>query len=814
MSSLPDAFSKTLESKPRNSYIAHLRQEQHTNNSAHSGTSTVNRLSRVFEASTHLEHTGYKPKPTPLTKTPSLRSPPIQEPRIKPEIDETSLDFKNIRARFQRDTSIQKPTIPLKPSMTGPPSPPEKIIVANKTGPPALPAKPKVTHHRYTEQNHRSYPQQTIDSPNETQQKGWQLSSSSLYLPSVIHRTATGNSSIISTTSTSSQTSNSTNSKRGWHISNWFSNQQQQQLDHEILKSSIKRSDTNETESLGTVSPQITGSSHSSKRTKVMNELLETEKTFQKDMTLLKEIYFDGAHHAGFSKSDIRYLFSNLTEIVEFEKTFVAMMEHTCEQDSVGVCFREMDCKEKIQGKTTSWDLGSLLIKPVQRVLKYPLLLREILALTPPTHDDYDNLLAAVKEIQDVADNINEIKRRKDIVEKIVGDKKRTEMSVEAYKKSTKIKQATGFAIEPTHDLLFEALNEKFEEQQEMVRQLAREVQGWVRHVKIGFENLQHLACSMETLYSSWGGVRVKSLTAVTDFSKMADHMYNNLARELDSDVRGYIYSRIDDFLKVFENPTQVINKRALKMIDYDRVRDMKLKGDVPDKALQESADAYVSINGQLVDELPKFFALTSQYIDILLGDLAFVQIKFNGLMQKEWKKLVEQNLGSQAAESYDTIIKAHTIQFDRVEELTNKITILNRNRYSTNQPSTSASLRTKSKISSSFKLGIDNDSSISSSIYSNNSAITSSSRTPTPITPITDNLIDVDYDNEAAQDFKCVVLYDFITDDHDQLSAKSGTVLWISQDPEFIDEEWWHATTLDDSNQSGWIPINYCKKL
>jgi hypothetical protein len=66
----------------------------------------------------------------------------------------------------------------------------------------------------------------------------------------------------------------------------------------------------------------------------------------------------------------------------------------------------------------------------VQRVLKYPLLLREILSLTPTTHQDYENLSVAVLEIQKVANNINEIKRRKDIVERIVGDKKRTEINV------------------------------------------------------------------------------------------------------------------------------------------------------------------------------------------------------------------------------------------------------------------------------------------------------------------------------------------------------------------------------------------------
>lgn len=240
----------------------------------------------------------------------------------------------------------------------------------------------------------------------------------------------------------------------------------------------------------------------------------------------------------------------------------------------------------------------------------------------------------------------------------------------------------------------------KFEEQQELIRQLARDVQGWVRHVKIGFENLQQLACSMEILYGSWGGVRVKSLNGISDFNKMASYMTATLSRELDNDVRGFVYSRIDDFLKVFENPAQVIHKRSLKMIDYDRVRDMKSKGDVPDKALQESADAYVSINGQLVDELPQFFNLTAKYFDILIGGLALVQLKFFGLMQREWIKLVEQNLGMQAAESFEAIIANHADAMDRVENIASKINILHRNRYasSTRSNSSTSSLLLKQR--------------------------------------------------------------------------------------------------------------------
>lgn len=53
--------------------------------------------------------------------------------------------------------------------------------------------------------------------------------------------------------------------------------------------------------------------------------------------------------------------------------------------------------------------------------------------LTLPTHSDFENLERATKEIQEVADRINEIKRRKDIVEKIVGDRRRTDVSVSTH---------------------------------------------------------------------------------------------------------------------------------------------------------------------------------------------------------------------------------------------------------------------------------------------------------------------------------------------------------------------------------------------
>ncbi|KAJ3208223.1 hypothetical protein HK099_000103 [Clydaea vesicula] len=196
-----------------------------------------------------------------------------------------------------------------------------------------------------------------------------------------------------------------------------------------------------------------------SNRQKVVMELLETEQSFYKDICLLKEIYWISAlEEKIFSKTDFKLLFSNLSQVVAtsnkilenlvvvsndngligklFNEMFDEIQETFCEYcknseqslqkvseisspeapDNVKEYLKT--CQLKLHGKTFAWDLPSLLIKPVQRVLKYPLLLKQLLKETDQSHDDYENLTIAVKRSEAVAEAINTVKKRKDVVEK------------------------------------------------------------------------------------------------------------------------------------------------------------------------------------------------------------------------------------------------------------------------------------------------------------------------------------------------------------------------------------------------------------
>ncbi|KAI5302054.1 hypothetical protein KEM55_001340, partial [Ascosphaera atra] len=78
------------------------------------------------------------------------------------------------------------------------------------------------------------------------------------------------------------------------------------------------------------------------------------------------------------------------------------------------------ECKSLAVGLTDAWDLDSLLVKPVQRMLKYPLLLTELLNATPSDHPDHPHLQQALKETTAISVRINESKKRADVVGQVI----------------------------------------------------------------------------------------------------------------------------------------------------------------------------------------------------------------------------------------------------------------------------------------------------------------------------------------------------------------------------------------------------------
>ncbi|KAF5900291.1 T-lymphoma invasion and metastasis-inducing protein 2-like isoform X1, partial [Clarias magur] len=194
---------------------------------------------------------------------------------------------------------------------------------------------------------------------------------------------------------------------------------------------------------------------------KVIQELVDTEKSYVKDLGCLFEIYLKPLEKETFlSRGEMESLFGSLPEMLDFQRVFLQTLEEktSSSPDSMtlqtaeqlkkllsslggsflyyadhfklysGFCanhikvqkvleraktdraFKEF-LEERNPTKQHSSTLESYLIKPVQRVLKYPLLLRELVSLTDPESVEHSHLTDALRAMEKVASHINEMQK-------------------------------------------------------------------------------------------------------------------------------------------------------------------------------------------------------------------------------------------------------------------------------------------------------------------------------------------------------------------------------------------------------------------
>ncbi|XP_016420250.1 T-lymphoma invasion and metastasis-inducing protein 2-like isoform X2 [Sinocyclocheilus rhinocerous] len=194
---------------------------------------------------------------------------------------------------------------------------------------------------------------------------------------------------------------------------------------------------------------------------KVIQELVNTEKSYVKDLNCLFEIYLKPLQKETFlTQDEMESLFGSLPEMLDFQKVFLQTLEekissfpnfNTLETPVQfkkllfslggsflyyaehfklysGFCANHIKVQKVLERAKTdrsfkefldarnptkqhSTTLESYLIKPVQRVLKYPLLLRELVSLTDTDSEEHYHLTEALKEMAKVASHINEMQK-------------------------------------------------------------------------------------------------------------------------------------------------------------------------------------------------------------------------------------------------------------------------------------------------------------------------------------------------------------------------------------------------------------------
>jgi dynamin-binding protein len=151
------------------------------------------------------------------------------------------------------------------------------------------------------------------------------------------------------------------------------------------------------------------------------------------------------------------------------------------------------ECRDWAADLTEAWNLDALLVKPVQRLVKYPLLLNQLINATPENHPDHTALVQALEAVTKISVRINDLKKRADVVGQVVSSRKRKESDVRSGftkafgRRTEKLRQQVGLS-EMYEDTDYNSLANRFNEHFFQLQVVMRDVEMYTREIRSGME--------------------------------------------------------------------------------------------------------------------------------------------------------------------------------------------------------------------------------------------------------------------------------------------------------------------------------------
>ncbi|KAI0264122.1 hypothetical protein BC834DRAFT_924712 [Gloeopeniophorella convolvens] len=361
------------------------------------------------------------------------------------------------------------------------------------------------------------------------------------------------------------------------------------------------------------------------------------------------------------TQEDVRIIFSNIAELAAFADDFVDRLESAMGdvlssgegEDRVGTLFVEMiprmeppymlyithhpaalthlnalpqtpalaayhaTTRTLAQQLSHAWDLPSLLIKPVQRLLKYSLLLHAIIEETPDSHGDKENLRRAKAMVEVVSHAVNEGQRRREVVKEVF-----------AAGKPAELLKKKGLGI---------VGRVRGSDSEEAERQFAKETLEWVKSVQALMSALRVWAEGFGRVIGLGPDVTSEAFDA---FLVVVDKQLSSLCTDLEVVMREQLLTQLSALIDTTKRPALLLETlHALEPHHYALLNHNVSKGRPP-PSLHDASMAYVALRAQLRAELPDYLRLLNGGITCCVGQLAKWQAQLWRDVRMRWSEL------------------------------------------------------------------------------------------------------------------------------------------------------------------------------
>ncbi|PBK99840.1 Dbl homology domain-containing protein [Armillaria gallica] len=426
-------------------------------------------------------------------------------------------------------------------------------------------------------------------------------------------------------------------------------------------------------------SPSSSTAEHSSepprpttKRQHALQELLASERAYASDLVLVREVHMPLARGQDIdlvssssssamdsppmTPEDARIVFSNIADLAVFANDFCDALQIALDEDNVGDLFLkiipEMERPYKLyisrqdtasshlqslpvtpaltayhaQTRTIAaslshaWDLHSMLIKPVQRLLKYPLLLTTILEETPDDHPDKENIRLARDAVQEVAQRVNEERRRTEVVKDVL---KRTNKDLLVRIKS--ISRRRPPPPDSDESVLISRFHTHILRIQSFANELAQNTLDWSHSVAAVTNHLRLFSLSFASVIGLNREVQSDSFGA---FMTLITNVLLPLTTTLSQRLTTNLMDPLTDLLNTLTNPLHLLNtlQNTLLPLHTHLIHMPLSQKNRPPPDLIKASNEYLALRAKLAEELPKYVNMAEKVLSGCVIRLARVQ--------------------------------------------------------------------------------------------------------------------------------------------------------------------------------------------
>lgn len=328
------------------------------------------------------------------------------------------------------------------------------------------------------------------------------------------------------------------------------------------------------------------------------------------------------------------------------------------------------ECSENSSDITNAWSLDALLVKPIQRITKYPLLLNQLLEATPHTHPDVEFIRRAAVEVTEVNVRINEVKKHTELVDQVL-NRKRKESDVrngltKAFgRRAEKLRQHVGIN-EMYEDQEYSKIKISYDNNIAHLFLVTKDCQGYVEAITKWVNRLCELAAAAEAWVDVGHTNHSQAESRLRQFAIVVRGINSIALPDHNEQISKRVLQPMEKtatMLERFKTDSKgLVQKREKRLIDYNQFKNKRDRGEKLDKKMTERMEQWEALNLEAKERMKRLLQSTADLvhscqanlIQLHLTWLSMCQRKFSDAMQIPLDKIDESDIVKDWQEEFD----------------------------------------------------------------------------------------------------------------------------------------------------------------